>query len=180
MPHILISEQKISLYCVFGGKFAPKRRGESILSSALPEQHCQHPSSRSPKLILLLSKSKPGSQSNYCPDCLLCSFQEPAQPFRADQGDKSRQEQPLLSNSIHPLTFQTWEFLISHLEKRKLERVYESTALGSDVPAAGMIAQGLVWDFPPRWFSFFSITALAKERFNRIVSKRKPGNGGKH
>lgn len=40
---------------------------------------------------------------------------------------------------------------------------------------------GLGLGFPP-WlvlFCFFPIAALAKETFNGIISKRKPGNGGK-
>lgn len=173
-----------------------KRRAGIILTWGLPQQHCQHSSSRSSKLILLLSsdgKWKSGSQSNYCPDCLLCSLlgASPAIQSRPRRQSKSRQEQPLLFKPTQSIptpanTFQTWEFLISHLEKRKLRRVSKSracksTAFGSDVPAAGMIGQGLVWDYPPLvvLFCFFSMGTLAKERFNRTISKRKSGNGGK-
>lgn len=134
-----------------------KGRAGSILIRVLPELHC---SSRSPKPSLLLStdgKSKSGSQSNYCLGCLLCSLSgaSPALQSRARRQSKSRQEQTLLSIPPPPKL----EFLISHLDKRKLKgftksRVSASTAFGSDVPAAGMAGQGLVWDFPPHWFCF--------------------------
>lgn len=81
----------------------------------------------------------------------------PALLFRADQGDRANQGR----NNLQPLTFQTGGPFFT-VEKRKLKRVHksrasESTALGSDVCAAGMTAQGLGWDFPPQWlcFAFF-------------------------
>lgn len=141
MPHIVISEQKTSPCCVSGWRFAPRGRGEHPPRAL----HC---SSRSPKLILLLSsdgKSKPGSQSNYCPGCLLCCLSG------ASPGDKAKQGRNNLCCPSIP-TFQTG-VPHSHLDKRKLKRVHKSrgsagTAFGSDVPAAGMTGQSCLWDFP--------------------------------
>lgn len=104
-----------------------KRRAGSILTQ------CQHWCSRSPRLILLLSrdgKSKSGSQSNYCLGCLLCS-----QPSSSEQPMETEQIKAGTTSIFPPSHL---EVLISHWTKRKLKRVSksrasESPAFGSDV-----------------------------------------------
>lgn len=149
MPHILISEQKTSPYCVVWMEVCTqgKSRAGSILTRALPELHC---SSRSPKLSLLLSsdgKSKSGSQSNYCLGCLLCSLSGASPALQSRARRQSNQGRNKLCCPSPPPS--KLEFLISQLEKRKLKGFPKSRA---SVPAAGMAGQGLVWDFPPHWF----------------------------
>lgn len=127
-----------------------RRRAGSIL-----EQQSQLWSSRSPKAILLLSrdgKSKSGSQSNYCLACLLCS-----QPSSSEQPKETEQMEAETTSISPPSKLQ---FLISHWRKGTLKESTRAEPLkaqpkfGSDVPAAAMTAQGLVWDFPPQWFCF--------------------------
>lgn len=151
MPHILISEQKVNPCCVSGWRFAPEGRGEqgasspeSCLSSTASTRPQGHPnrSSCSAAMANQSQGAKAITAQIVCP----APFQEPAQLSRADQGDRANQGRnnlccPTQSIPTSASTFQTWELLISHLEKRKLKRVSksracESTAFGSDVPAA--------------------------------------------
>lgn len=141
-----------------------KRRAGSILtlSSTASTRPQGHPN-RSSCSAAMANQSQ-GAKAIIAQIVCSAPFQEPAQLSRADQGDRANQGRNNLCCPTQPIptpasTFQTWELFISHLEKRKLKRVSksracESTAFGSDVPAAGTIEQGLVWDFPPRWFCF--------------------------
>lgn len=87
-----------------------KRRAGSILTQ------CQHWCSRSPRLILLLSrdgKSKSGSQSNYCLGCLLCS-----QPSSSEHTKETEQIKAGTTSIFPPSQL---EVLISHWRKGSLK-----------------------------------------------------------
>lgn len=177
LPFSFLSRKEAHIVCLDGGLHP----GE--------EESREHPRAALPALVLKVTQSDPPAQQRWQiqvrqPKQLLPGLFAllPAQLFRAAQGDRANRGR----DNLHLPTFQT-AVLDFALEKRKLERVYKSRASESTAQIWEWCAScsndstGLGLGFPPSvvLFCFFSITALAKGRVNRIISKRKPGNGGK-
>lgn len=166
--------------CLDGGLHPREEESREHPHPVLPEQHCQQWPSRSPKLILLLSrggKSKSGSQSNYCLGCLLC-----CQPCSSEQTKETEQIKAGTTSNPSPSRL---EVLISQWRKGSLKEFTRAEPLKAQ--PLGVMCELQEWQHrawvgisPLNGFVllFFSITALAKGRFNGIISKRKPGNGG--
>lgn len=109
---------------------------------------------------------------------VVCSaaFQEPAQ--------ETKQSKAGTISAVHPSPPSKLEFLIHTWTKGSSKEFTRAEALQAQ-PLGGM-CQLQEWQDRAAFgisplevlFCFFSLRALAKGRWNRIISKRKPGNGG--
>lgn len=153
-----------------------KRRAGSILtlSSTASTRPQGHPN-RSSCSAAMANQSQ-GAKAITAQIVCSAPFQEPAQLSRADQGDRANQGRnnlccPTQSIPTPASTFQTWELLISHLEKRKLKKSFQEQSLWKHslwerCASCRTIGQGLVWDFPPGWFcfAFFQLQPWQRKR----------------
>lgn len=115
---------------------------------------------------------------------------------KGDRANKGNNNLCCLTQPIYthePIRSKRGEFLISQNEKRKLKRVYQNAASESIAfvskwkkwtTTCSSCRNNMRWfhlGFPPLlgFVQLFSVTDMAKEKLKKIVSKRKPGNGGK-